>query len=170
MSDDKIISASHHHTLSYEQKRKMVLHSFIVIGIGLLGGMAWVIVLGGKLELWPIPPIEFDLPETKELWRNAHIGPIMNGIFVLAIVGASSYLTLGKRALNILYYLTIIMLWGNTIGYQTSPFTTNRGLGTSSNFLNSFCYFSFYIAALCALVLVGICIYGSWKRIRDIEH
>ncbi len=150
-------------SLSQYQRSSLVFHSFIIIGIGLLGGMAWVIALAGKLELWPIPPLELSLPETKELWRNAHIGPIMNGIFALAIVATSPFLTLSTKLTKHLYYGTIVMLWFNTFGYQSSPFTSGRGLGANGEALNIICYFSFYIAALCALYIVGLGIFGSRK-------
>lgn len=153
--------------LSIQQRKKIVFHSFICIGIGLVGGMAWVIVLGGYLELWPIPPIELDLPESKEQWRNAHIGPIMNGIFALAIVGTSSLLSLTAKQSNVLFYALIIMLWGNTIGYQTSPFSSDRGLAATGDAMNIFCYANFYIAALCAIVVVGLGIYGSYRAMNS---
>ena len=149
------------------QKNKIVLHSFICIGIGLVGGMAWVMVLAGSLELWPIPPIDLSLPETKELWRNAHIGPIMNGIFTLSIVAISRYLLMTHRSTQLFYKCVLIMLYGNLIGYQTAPFTTNRGLAPHEGFMNIFCYFSFYAAALAALLLVGMAIYAANKSIRQ---
>jgi len=151
--------------LSNLQRGRMVFHSFICIGLGLVGGLAWVISLAGYLELWPIPPINLDLPETKELWRNAHIGPIVNGIFVMAIAGISPLIKISAKTSKILYYTSLAMVWLNTIGYQTSPFTTNRGLAPRENLLNVFCYTSFYIAALCAFVVVGIGIYGSYNSI-----
>lgn len=152
-------------SLSDIQRSSMVFHSFVCIGIGLVGGLAWVMALAGYLELWPIPPIDLDIPETKELWRNAHIGPIMNGIFLLAIAGISPLLVLSAKTSKILYIASVLMLWLNTIGYQSSPFTTNRGLAPRESFLNVFCYSSFYIAAICAFVVVGIGIYGSYKTL-----
>ena len=156
-------------SLSAQQRTKLIFHSFICIGIGLIGGMAWVIALAGYLQLWPMPPIELDLPQTKELWRNAHIGPIMNGIFLLAIAGISPLLTLSTKASKVLYYTALIMLWGNTIGYQTSPFTSDRGLAPIGDFMNVFCYASFYIAALCALIVVSLGIFGSYKALNQLK-
>jgi len=152
--------------LSRRKKNKIVLHSFICVGIGLIGGMGWVIVLAGSLELWPIPPIDLSLPETKELWRNAHIGPIMNGIFAMAIVSVSAYLTMSDRAATLFYRCILIMLYGNLIGYQTAPFTNNRGLAPHDGFMNILCYFSFYSAALAALLLVGMAIFAANKTLK----
>ncbi len=159
IQQNKIIMSS----LSKHQRARLIFHSLICFTIGLVGGLAWVLVLGGKLQLWPLPPLEFSLPETKELWRNAHIGPIMNGIFVIALAAASPLFTLSTKTAKWLVVLCIVILYGNTIGYQTSPFTTNRGLSTDGGFLNLLCYGSFYLAALSAFGVVGIGIYGSYK-------
>ena len=153
--------------LTKNQKHKIVLHSFICVGIGLIGGLGWVMVLAGSLELWPIPPIDLSLPETKELWRNAHIGPIMNGIFAMAIVSVSSYLIMSKKSATIFYRCILIMLYGNLIGYQTAPFTSNRGLAPHDGFMNILCYFSFYAAALAALLLVGMAIFAATKSLKS---
>ena len=153
--------------LSELQKSKMLLWSFICIGIGLVGGLAWVVVLAGYLQLWPVPALEFSLPETKELWRNAHIGPIMNGMLLIALTAVSHLLTLSKRQVSILFYTSIIMVVFNTIGYQLSPFTSQRGLAPVGEGLNQLCYFSFYIAALCAFAVVIIGIIGSYSSIKS---
>ena len=150
-------------SLSVRQRAGLALHSFIIILIGFFGGMAWLLVLGDYLQFWPLPPIEFSLPETKELWRNAHTGPITNGLLGLAVAAISPLLTLGPRASKCLYYATIVMLWLNTIGYQTAPFTSNRGLNPSGSFMNSFCYFAFYIAVFAAFIVVIIGINGSYR-------
>jgi len=151
------------HSLSKHQRACISLHGFLNILFGFFGGFAWIVVLGGHLHLWPIPPIEMDLPATKELWRNAHTGPITNGILALAIAGISPLLTISIKASKILVYSTIAMMWFNTIGYQTSPFTTNRGLSPVDGFLNSFCYFSFFIAVFAAFAVVIIGIMGAYR-------
>ena len=111
--------------LTKNQKHKIVLHSFICVGIGLIGGLGWVMVLAGSWVLGPIPPIDLSFPMTKELWRNAHIGPIMNCILAMTTVGVSSYLIMRKKSATIIFRCILIMLYGNLIGYQTAPFTSN---------------------------------------------
>ncbi|MEO1652731.1 MAG: hypothetical protein AAFU64_04225 [Bacteroidota bacterium] len=154
------------HLLSEKQRIQMVLHSFIIITLGFMGGIGWLVVLGGHLELWPLPLIEMNLLDKKELWRNAHTGPITNGIFIMALAAISPLLRLKPQAAKTLCYATIVMLWTNTIGYQTSPYTTNRGLDASGGFLNHFCYFSFYTAVFAALIVVGLGIYGCFGALK----
>lgn len=157
-------------SLSKRQRALLLIHGFVTITFGFFGGMAWVVALGGYLELWPLPAFDISLPATKELWRNAHTGPITNGIFVIAVVAISPLLKLKPTAAKVLTYASITMLWGNTIGYSTSPFTTNRGLNTSGDFINILCYGSFYIAVVGAFTLVGLGIYGSFQTLKDTKH
>ncbi len=154
-------------SLTKNQRASLVFHGMLVILFGFFGGMAWLIVLGEYLQLWPLPAIEADLPQTKELWRNAHTGPITNGILAIAIAGVSPLFTLSKKTARWLQASVIIMIWFNTMGYQMSPFTTNRGLNTSGGFIDALCYFSFYIAVFGAFVAVIISLIGSYKTMRS---
>ena len=164
MSDSEIQNMKT--SLSDGQRSTVVLHAFVVILVGFFGGMGWIVVLGDYLQLWPLPPIEMSLPETKELWRNAHTGPITNGILALAIAAASPLLALNPKTSSILYYSIIIMIWFNTVGYQLAPYTTNRGLNPSGGVLNALCYFSFYLAVFAAFIVVVLGIYGAYRSMK----
>jgi len=154
-------------SLSKRQKAILLLHGFITIIIGFLGGFVWLIALAGYLELWPFPRLDFSIPDTKELYRNAHTGPITNGMLVLIVVAISPLLKLKPVATKFLTFGAIAMLWGNTIGYSTSPYTSNRGLTPSGPFIDVLCYGSFYIAVLGAFTLVGLCISGAYQTLKE---
>lgn len=153
-------------SLTTKQRASLVCHGMMVVLFGFFGGMAWIMVLGEHLHLWPLPPIEANLPDTKELWRNAHTGPITNGIFAIAIAGIGPLLSLSKKSARALHISAIVMIWFNTIGYQVSPFTTNRGLNPTGGVIDSLCYFSFYIAVFGAFVTVIISLMGAYKTMK----
>jgi len=88
------------------------------------------------------------------------------GCCCMAIVSVSAYLTMSDRAATLFYRCILIMLYGNLIGYQTAPFTNNRGLAPHDGFMNILCYFSFYSAALAALLLVGMAIFAANKTLK----
>lgn len=159
-----------HHVTSLSERQRLILliHGFITIIIGFFGGFAWLIALAGHLQLWPLPALDLSIPATKELWRNAHTGPINNGMLVILVVAISPLLKLTPKSSTIMKYGAIAMLWGNTIGYSTGPYTTNRGLTPSGDLINIICYGSFYIAVIGAFILVGFCIYGSFQRLKEI--
>lgn len=154
-------------SMTPKQRSGLVFHGLIVIFLGFIGGMGWVIVLGDYLQLWPLPPIELSLPDQKELWRNAHTGPITNGILALALAAVSPFIHLNKKMNTALYSAIIIMIWFNTMGYSVAPYTTNRGLNSSGGIINALCYFPFYIAALSALFAVGVGIFGSYTALKN---
>tara|TARA_B100000497_G_C7695081_1_gene424203 strand:- start:522 stop:1022 length:501 start_codon:yes stop_codon:yes gene_type:complete len=154
-------------SLSQRQKSTLLIHGFITILIGFFGGFAWLISMAGYLELWPLPPLDLTVPATKELWRNAHTGPINNGMLVILVVAISPLLKLTPKASKFMTYGAIAMLWGNTLGYSTGPFSTNRGLTPTGDFINILCYGSFYVAVVGAFILVGLGIYGSYKSLLE---
>ncbi len=86
--------------LCQKQRAKMIFHSGLVILIGSFAGFAWLIALGGYLQLWPLPPMEIPVPDQKELWRNAHLGPIVHGMLVILAAAIAPLLKLTKKFFN----------------------------------------------------------------------
>ena len=153
-------------TFTTRERSNLVMHAFIIIMIGFFGGFAWLLNLAGAIELWPLPPLDLSVPETKDLWENAHLGPIMNGIFLLAIVSVSSLFTFSDIQKKWVYWCALVMVWGNAFGYQGAPFASQRGLVPRGELINVLVYASFYIAALAAIILVVMCIIGALKTKR----
>ena len=63
-----------------------------------------------------------------ELLRNAHVGPLMNSMYVMAMVLLSPRLRFSVRQAQWFYYAAIVMLWGNAIGYSAAVYAPERGL------------------------------------------
>ena len=152
--------------LSTKQRATMIFHAAVVIFIGSFAGFAWLIALAGYLELWPLPPIELSVPDQKELWRNAHVGPIVHGMLVVLAAAIGSLLTLTKKESKILVIAGLVEVWGNAIGFSVAPYTTNRGLSPDGIFLNKLSYFTFYPAVVGALIVVALIIVGSYRTMK----
>ncbi len=152
--------------LSQKQRATMTFHAFIVIFIGATAGFAWLISLAGYLQLWPLPPIDISVPDQKELWRNAHTGPIVHGMLVVLVAAISPILKLTKRESKFLVIAGLLEVWGNAFGFSAAPFTSNRGLTPTGSFINLFSYFTFYVAVLGALVVVILGIVGSYRSMK----
>lgn len=155
--------------LSKKQRATMIFHSSIVILIGSFAGFAWLISLGGYLELWPLPPMEISVPDQKELWRNAHLGPIVHGMLVVLAAALGSLLKLTKKEAKILVIAGLVEVWGNAVGFSAAPYTTNRGLTPDGPFINLLAYFTFYPAVVGALIVVLLMIVGSYRTMRSSE-
>ncbi len=153
--------------LTKKQRATMSFHAFVVILIGSTAGFAWLISLAGYLHIWPLPPMEISVPDQKELWRNAHLGPIVHGMLVVLVAAVSPLLKLTKNEAGILVIAGLVEVWGNALGFSAAPFTSNRGLTPDGSFINQFAYFTFLPAVLAALVVVILGIVGSYRAMRE---
>ena len=155
--------------LSKKQRAKMIFHSSIVILIGSFAGFAWLIALAGYLQLWPLPAMEIPVPDQKELWRNAHLGPIVHGMLVVIVASVGSFLKLTTREAKILVIAGLVEVWGNAVGFSAAPYTTNRGLTPDGPFINLLSYFTFYPAVVAALIVVILMLIGSYRSMKSAE-
>ena len=151
--------------LSTRVSGKLLVHCFVTMFLGFIGGFVWLIALADEvLHLFPLPEFEINVPDSddqKELLRNAHTGPIMNSVYVMVMVALSPRLFFSARQAKWLYYSAIIMLWGNTIGYSTAVWAPERGLQPTLEWPNIVSYFTFYIAVVGAVITTGICLKGA---------
>ena len=156
--------------LSTKQRATMTFHGTLVIIMGSLAGFAWLIALAGYLQLWPLPAFDFiTVPDQKELWRNAHVGPIVHGMLVVLVAALSPLLKLTKKEAKILVIAGLVEVWGNALGFSAAPFTSNRGLTPDGAFINQFAYFTFYPAVVAALVVVILGIVGTYRTMKNTE-
>ena len=153
--------------LSKRQKAVISINGFIVIVLGSVAGFAWLISLAGYLELFPLPRIDLAIPETKELWRNAHLGPIMHGMLIILIAAVAPLLKLTKKETMIMVYACFAEVWGNVMGFQSAPFTSNRGLTPTGPFIDIFSYGMFYIAVVASFTILYLSIMGCYRTIKE---
>lgn len=153
--------------LSKKQRATMSFHAFLVIIIGATAGFAWLISLAGYLQFWPLPPMDISVPDEREAWRNAHMGPIVHGMLIVLIASISSFLTLTKKESVIMVIASIVEVWGNAIGFQTAPFTSNRGLTPTGSFINILSYGTFYIAVVAAFIILILATIGTYRTMRE---
>lgn len=141
--------------LNPSHARNLIRHAVVALSIGLVGGAGLVVTLLGHMELAPIiGKIEMTLPGDSQLWRNAHTGPIMNALFVMLIAGLRPLFQLTASGQRVLHNSALIMLWGNTLGYNFAPFASNRGLAWSADLPSNLTYILFFVAAFSAMVVL----------------
>ena len=160
--------------LSRRISGKLLAHCFIIMFLGFVGGFVWLIALADNvLHILPLPKFDISVPDTeaqKELLRNAHTGPIMNSVYVMAMVALSPRLDFSVRQAKWLYYWAILMLWGNTIGYSTAVWAPERGLQPTLEWPNVVSYGTFYIAVVGAVITTGICLNNALSAARGDER
>ena len=148
----------------------LLVHCFVVVFLGFIGGFVWLIALADNvLHLFPLPSFDIDVPDSpqqKELLRNAHTGPIMNSMYVMAMVLLSKRLDFSARQAKWFFYSAIVMLWGNTIGYSAAVYAPERGLRPVGDWQNLLAYGSFYVAVVGACITTGICLKNAVTAAR----
>ena len=146
---------------------KLLVHCFIMMFLGFFGGFAWLIALADNVfHILPMPRMEIEMPERKELLRNAHTGPLMNSMYVMAMVALSSRLHFSARQAKWVYYGALAMLWGNLVGYVTAIYAPERGLQPIGDWPNLVSYATFYTAVVGASIATAICLYCAVKSIK----
>lgn len=152
--------------LSERQKAIITFNGMLSIVIGSIAGFAWLISLAGYLHLVPLPPLDISVPETKELWRNAHLGPINHGMLIILIAAISSILRLTQKETTVMVYACLTEVWFNIVGFQSAPFTTNRGLTPTGDFINLLSYGTFYVAVVASFTILYLSIVGSYRTMK----
>lgn len=143
---------------------KILVHCFVMMFLGFFGGFAWLISLADNVfHILPMPRMEINIPDQKELLRNAHTGPLMNAMYVMAIVLLSSRLNFSEKQAKWVYYSVIITLWGNLIGYVFAIYAPERGLQPIGDWPNLVSYAAFYSAVVGATIATGMCLFNAIK-------
>lgn len=147
---------------------KILIHCFLLMFIGFSGGFVWLIHLAGNVfHILPLPRLELAVPDRGELLRNAHVGTMMNAMYVMAIVLLSSRLNFSRLQAKWVYYSAIATLWGNTIGYATAVYAPERGLQPTGSWPNLVSYGTFYIAVVGVVIATAICLTNAIRAARS---
>lgn len=147
---------------------KLLVHCFIMMFLGFSGGFVWLIHLAGNvLHIVPLPLLHITIPDRGELLRNAHVGPMLNAMYVMAIVLLSPRLNFSALQAKWVYYAAIATLWGNLIGYSSAVYAPQRGLQPIGDWPNLLSYATFYIAVVGVVTFTGICLFNAIKAARD---
>lgn len=153
---------------SHRISGKLLIHCFIMMFLGFMGGFAWLIALADNVfHILPLPRMEIMVPDQKELLRNAHTGPIMNSMYVMAMVLLSPRLNFSVLQAKWMYYWAIILLWGNMIGYSAAVYAPERGLQPVGDWPNLLSYGAFYAAVIGATITTGICLNNAIRAARS---
>jgi hypothetical protein len=111
---------------------RVVLHAIIVLSIGLIAGLMLTFSLLDAVNLWPLPVWEVSIPGSDRGWATAHVGGILNGILLIALINLATKLELSLGSWSL-----IITGWANTIFYWAGNLAPNRGLSVDDTIYGS---------------------------------
>ena len=110
---------------------RVIFHSMIVLGIGLIAGLMLAFSLLEAVNLWPLPTWEVAIPGSTRGWKAAHIGGIMNGTMMVAFAFLMMKLDLSPTQTRLTGWGLIVTGWGNTLFYWAGNIAPNRGLSAA---------------------------------------
>lgn len=147
---------------------RLLVHCFIMMFLGFAGGFVWLIHLAGNiLHIVPLPLLHVAVPDRGDLIQNTHIGPMLNAMYVMAIVLLSPRLNFSALQAKWVYYAAIATLWGNLIGYSAAVYAPQRGLQPIGDWPNLVSYASFYIAVVGVVIFTGISLLNALRAARN---
>lgn len=150
--------------LDDRQRGRLVAHALAAIFVGLAGGAVYTVLLAGRLELWPLPPLRWTVAGDAGAWSRTHTGPLLNALLVLALVGVSPLLRWRPAEARAFGASLLVMLWGNTAGYFVAAISGARGLSAGQSPGNHLAYLLFLAAALAVLAVLALAALGlRWR-------
>lgn len=134
-------------------RARMVLHGTLVVGIGLLAGLPYALVLTGALA------------GEERAWRMAHLEGVLNGLLVLAVAAAGDALVLSSRAQAVLAVSLIGMAYANVLASIVGASFGVRGLSAAGPPANTVVYLLFWLAIVGVFVGLGCAAVGARRRL-----
>ncbi len=152
---------------------RVILHGLVVLLIGLVAGVLLVFSLLDAVALWPLPAMEIAIPGSTRGWQAAHVGGIVNGVFMIAIAWLMGHLELDERSAAWTGWGAIIMGWGNTLFYWAGNFADNRGLSVgdtpygAGDLAGALAYLGGGVGMIVTFAFVLVLIRAAAQRLRD---
>lgn len=115
------------------QQRRMIAHGAVVILIALASGFGLVMSLIGGFEIFPGTILSFDIPGDASAWARAHVGGILNGLFVIAVALVTHAMALPGNVASRLYWMLVGTGYANTLFYWGALFAPSRALTFGDN-------------------------------------
>ena len=90
---------------------RVIFHAILVLSIGLLAGLMLAFSLLDAVNLWPLPVWDVSIPGSNRGWAAAHVGGILNGIMLIALVSLAGKLALSANDFKRCAWSLIITGW-----------------------------------------------------------
>lgn len=134
----------------------LVGHGLLVLFVGLLAGLPFGAAL---VNGWG--------DEAVRAWKLAHLEGLQNGILLLALAGASRWMTLGARGEAAVRWGAVLAAWGNIVGATLGALTGMRGLAPQGPAANWLVFAAFMFGMWGVLIAVPVAASGAWRCWRD---
>jgi hypothetical protein len=142
--------------MSRQAAARLVLNGLVVLFIGLVAGAPYGAAL---VEGWGA--------EAERAWKLAHMEGVQNGIMILALAGASAWLSLGAVGERVVVWGAVLAAYGNTLGALLGALVGQRGLAPQGPLTNWLVFIGFMFGMWGVLIAVPVAAKGAWNRLRE---
>lgn len=152
-----------------EVQRKWFGHGVLMMMTALLGGVGYWMYLVGGFEIIPGYIIEFGLSGSEHGWKQAHTGPVLNGLMVIGVALVMPALDFKASTAKLLGWLVVADGWANVVFYFAGNFSQNRALAYSDTHLgpaNLWSYIGLAPAAIFGAIAIVVLSMIGWRAIR----
>jgi len=137
--------------LSGRLRASLVLHGAVVIGLGLLAGIPFALVVTG------------DLAGEVRAWRMAHMEGILNGLVMVAVAAAGGSIHLSPGSARWLWAGLLVAGYGNVVASVVAAAFGVRGLAATGPPANLVVFALFSAAIAGVLAGLGLAARGALR-------
>ncbi len=143
--------------LGRDQQRRLAMHGFIVLFLGLLSGVGFSYAAATMATSEP----------GYGAWRFAHMEGIVNGLLLLAVAGIWLRLNLRSPLLSVARVVLVLGCYANIIGPILNALFIGRRLIVPETALEAFVVYGFYIPGTFPLLVLPIFVINLYRQRDD---
>ena len=151
-------------------QKTMIGHAALIILVAFVAGLGLLVSLLGGIEVLPGHIVTVPIFGTEDGWRIAHLGGLVNGMFVWLVALCLPVLRGSARFTRTLANMLIGTGWANTLFYWAALLSPNAALSFGPNRFGSANWASivgllpalvFVFVASAAMVMVAVQAFGE---------
>ncbi|ROS05580.1 hypothetical protein EDC56_1119 [Sinobacterium caligoides] len=133
-------------------RKRLILHSGMVIMLGMLSGIPLAMSLLGSMAT-----------QVSD-WKISHMEGLTNGLLMLAIASCASLLSLSSRQASLLFYSIVFTGYSNALYGWARGLSGNAGMDLAPPFSNQLVALLGGLPIFTAFLAIGLLMYGAAKK------
>lgn len=146
-------------------QRLLIGNGALLLFYGGVAGFGFLFVILGRIDVWPFPVFDVQLPGSEKAWRMTHLEAIINGLILWIVALLLPLLPFGSKGLHRLSIGMIGVGWMFSVASLFDAlFPNSRGLDFAGPLTNRIPFFLFYAGILIVMVAMAIIAWRSLVR------
>lgn len=144
------------HSLEIRDTQRLLVGSGAVLLLAAgLAGFGFLFFLLGKIDLWPLPIIEYQMPGSVKAWRMTHLEGVINALIQWMFALMLPLLPFTAKTLRKMSFGVISIGWLFIVASLFDAiFPDSRGLHFGGAATNTIAFFMFYFGIVVLFVIL----------------